>query len=299
MIMKHSNRREFLKSVAMTSAIAAFPSLLFAGEEKIPITKAWQPKPALSSVMFSHLSLEDFCVQAAKLGFKGIDLWGPFGPCTHLLEAEKLGADGFNKLLKKHKLELAVWTTYQSKQNEQGFPAFAEFIGSCGGGVVVRGSTYVSPSKEKLDGAMRLFFEELKPEIELARKHKVKLAIENHAFTILDGLDSFESFTRLNPAPDVVGVAIAPYHLQRCKASVVDVIKASGKQLLFFYAWQLGEGTKQFPGQGPVDFAPWLSALKEQQYQHWMTPFMHGELSNEEMSPLAEKARIHLLSLGS
>ena len=161
---------------------------------------------------------------------------------------------------------------------------------TCGGGVVVRESKYAKVAKDQLEEAMRAFFQELQPEIDLARKHKVKLAIENHGDALLDTIGSMEMFAKLNPAPDMVGIALAPYHVQAIKAPVIDAIRACGGQLLFFYAWQLAGGTKQLPGHGPVDFAPWLQALEEQQFQHWMTPFMHGDLPLGEMAAAVDKA---------
>ena len=284
--LKHPGRRQFLSGVVMTGAALAFRERLFAVEEPT----AWQPKLALSSVMFSGLSVEAFCAQANELGFKGIDLWAPFDKCKHLQEAKDMGAEKFRKLLDRHGLSVGAWTTYSSKTRPAGFPGFADFIGACGGGVVIRGSKYVDPPDGKLEPAMRKFFDELKPEIELARKHKVRLVIENHAYAILNRAKSFEVFTRLNPAPDVVGIAVAPYHLQRCKADVAEVIHTCGKQLLFFYAWQLADGQKQLPGIGPVDFAPWLKALEEIQFKHWMTPFMHGDVAAAEMARAVTKA---------
>lgn len=284
--MKHADRRRFLKGVAMAGATIGFPSL-FSEDEK---GSSWQPRLALSSVMFSGLKLEEFCTQAARLGFKGIDLWAPFGHCRHLEEALQLGVDGFRKLLDKNGLGIGAWTTYRTKVDQRGFPGFAEFIGACGGGVVVRESKYIKVTKDQLEETLRDFFQELQAEIDLARKHKVKLAIENHGNALLDTIESMEMFAKLNPAPDVVGIALAPYHVQAIKAPVTDAIRACGSQLLFFYAWQLADGTKQLPGHGPVDFAPWLQALEQQQFHHWMTPFMHGELPVEEIAAAVEKA---------
>lgn len=284
--MNFSSRRDFLKQAALTGTALASPGILLAESGG----GVWRAKLALSSVMFSGLSLEDLCRQAVRLGFEGIDLWGPFGECRHLEQARDLGSDKFQELLKKHGLKIGAWTTYRTKGHDGGFPAFAGFIGACGGGVVVRESKYGEVAADQLDAALRKFFEELKPEIELARKHKVRLAIENHAHAILDGADSFEAFTRLNPAPDVVGLAVAPYHLQGRKADIPAVVRTCGDQLLFFYAWQRADGTKQLPGHGPIDFASWMQVLAEEGYSHWMTPFMHGELPQAEMAAAVAKA---------
>ncbi|MCH7226382.1 sugar phosphate isomerase/epimerase family protein [Haloferula sp. A504] len=284
--MKHPARREFLKQSAMIAALLGTPGLLRAGGG----TDAWRPRLALSSVMFSDLSLEELCRQAVELGFKGIDLWGPFGDCRHLARARELGVDEFRKLLRAHDLEIGAWTTYRTKGHDEGFPGFAEFIGGCGGGVVVRESKYGSFAADQLDAAMREFFAELRPEIELARKHKVRLAIENHGHALLDSPQSFEAFKRHNPAPDVVGLGVAPYHLQKRKADVSEVIGICGDHLLFFYAWQSAGGTKQLPGHGPADFEPWMRALSAVNYSHWMTPFMHGGLPQDEMAAAVAKA---------
>lgn len=287
--MKNRSRREFISSMAL-----ALPGVMWAAESGAS-PALWKPKQALSSVMFSELSLEEFCALAAKLGFTAIDLWGPFfGKCHHMAEAVKMGPDAFANLLKRHGLKVAAWTTYRVGEFKEGFPAFKDFIGACGGGIVVRESSYDGAEKNKLEESFRRFFGELGPEIEMARKHKVRLAIENHEDAILDTPESFEIFTRLNPSPDVVGVGIAPYHLQKRKADVASVIRGCGRQLLFFYAWQLARGKGQLPGHGPADFTPWLQALAEVGYTQWMVPFMHGELPVDEMTPAIAKAKSYL-----
>lgn len=284
-------RRGFLRTGSGVAAMALLPAR---GGEKDGEDAGWQPRLALSSVMFSELSLEMVCRKAVELGFKGIDLWSPFGKCRHLAEAQELGAEGFRKLLDQHKLEVGAYTTYRTKGHDEGFPGFAKFIGACGGGVVVRESKYGKFAKEELEGVMRTFFEELKPDIDLARKHGVRLAIENHSGAMLDTLESIRLFTKLNPAPEVVGIALAIYHLQARKVPVDEAIRACGKQLLFLYAWQAGRGVAQLPGHGPADFKPWLQVLAQQKYAHWITPFMHGELPVAEMTTAVDKARKNL-----
>lgn len=255
---------------------------------------AWRPRLALSSVMFSELGLEQLCAKAVELGFRGIDLWSPFGKCRHLAEAQEMGAEAFQKLLARHRLELGAWTTYRTKGHDEGFPGYAEFIGACGGGVVVRESKYGKVAREEMEAAMRNFFAELKPEIELARKHGVRLAIENHSGAMLDTLESIRLFTKLNPAPEVLGIALAIYHLQNRKVPVADAMRACGKQLLFLYAWQAKGGVAQLPGHGPADFQPWFAVLAQQRFARWITPFMHGELPVDEMTAALAKSRRYL-----
>jgi len=288
--MLKTRRRDFLGGLTLAGAAMAWPGLLRAA------AAPWKPRLALSSVMFSDLALEAFCAKAAALGFKQIDLWGPFDKCVHMREAVAMGPEKFQALLKQHGLQVGAWTHYAGKDRGRGFPDFAEFIGACGG-IVVRGTEYGNLKQDKLEDAIKAFYDKLAGEIELARKHGVRLALENHSWSLFDREASFEWFDQHNPAPDVVGFAIAPYHLQRGKMDVAAIIRKYGGKTLFFYAWQLAEGTGQLPGHGPVDFTPWLQALAEVGFQHSMTPFMHGELPVEDMSAAVAKSTAYLNQL--
>ena len=104
---------------------------------------------------------------------------------------------------------------------------------------------------------MRAFLEGMKPQAELAEKHRTHLAIENHGASLLDSIDSIRAFVDLNKNPRL-GIALAPFHIQARGESVSEAILAAGQQLLFFYAWQYDPAmsVKQLPGLGPVDCAP-------------------------------------------
>jgi sugar phosphate isomerase/epimerase len=282
------DRRQFLR----TTAAAA---LALAGHARATPTTAWRMRLSFSSVMLAGLPIEEVCERAAKLGFEAIDIWCPFDNCKHLTDVvARLGPDGLKELLAKHKLTLGSFTTYTTKAEAIGFPAYADFIGKCGGGVVVRESQYIDVKPAELTAAMRAFFEKLKPQIEKAAETKVRLAIENHGNALVATPDSFKAFVDLNPAPQHVGLAIAPYHLQNLKASVEDVICTAGSQLLFFYAWQAADGMDQLPGHGPADFVPWLKALADIRYQGFVNPFMHGKPTTGELSAAMIKANAYL-----
>jgi len=281
-------RRHFLR----TTAAAA---LALAGHARATPAAPWRMKIAFSSVMLAGLPIEEVCERAAKLGFEAIDIWCPFDNCKHLADVvARLGPDGLKALLAKHKLTLASFTTYVTKTEAVGFPAYADFIGKFGGGVVVRESQYINVKPGELTALMRSFFEKLKPQIEKAAETKVRLAIENHGDALLNTPDSFKAFVDLNPSPQHVGLGVAPYHLQNIKASVEDVIRIAGSQLLFFYAWQSAAGTKQLPGHGPADFTPWLKALADIRYQGFVNPFMHGHPTPDELSAGLAKSLTYL-----
>ncbi len=246
---------------------------------------------ATSSVMFADLPIEQVCERVARLGFEAIDIWCPFGPCKHLDDVDKrLGAEGLKALLAKSKLNLCAFTVYSI-----GLARYATLIRQFGGGIAVRESQYGKVKPEELTARMRAFFEKLKPEIDLAGECNARLAVENHGDALLDTLDSFKAFIDLNPSPQHVGIALAPYHLQAGKTSVEQVIALCGPQLLFFYAWQDAPDFKQLPGHGPTDFTPWLKALAAINYSHHVTPFMHGHPSADEMEKAVARSRDYLL----
>jgi len=286
-------RRQFIHAAAAPLAALAIPGL--SGLARGAPAPAWRMPLAFSSVMLAELPIEDVCARVAKLGFDAIDIWCPFDRCKHLADVvTRLGPDGLKQLLAKHKLALSSFTTYTTPAEAVGFPAYAEFIGKCGGGLVVRESQYIRVNPQQLTTAMRAFFEALKPQIEQAAQAKVRLVIENHCDALLSTPDSFKAFVDLNPAPLHVGLGIAPHHLQNIQASVAEAIGIAGSQLLFFYAWQMAEGMDQLPGHGPADFLPWLKALAKINYQGYVNPFMHGHQTPEELTAGMAKACAYL-----
>jgi len=282
-----SGRRRFLGGAAAALALAS--------RARAAPPTPWRMRLAFSSVMLAGLPIEEVCARAAKLGFDAIDIWCPFDNCKHLADVvSRLGPEGLKEVLAKHRLELASFTTYTTKMEAIGFPAYADFIGRFGGGVVVRESQYINVKPENLTTAMRAFFEKLKPQIDKAAETKVRLAIENHGNALLGTPDSFKAFVDLNPSPQHVGLAIAPYHLQNIKAPVEEVIRTSGSQLLFFYAWQSAAAMDQLPGHGPADFVPWIKALADIRYQGFINPFMHGHPTPQALSEGIAKACTYL-----
>jgi sugar phosphate isomerase/epimerase len=280
-IDRHRTRREFL------CGAAGWAALLAARAGEAPAVR--RPRLSFSSVMLSGLPIDDVCRRAAALGFEAIDLWGRFDTCEHLVEAERdLGPGGLRETLARHKLELGSFTTYSTKWDRVGFPAYADFIRDVGGGLVVRESTYAKPGADGLAPAMKAFFERLKPQIDLAARSGVVFAIENHRGALFNSLDSFKAFVDLNPDPGRVGIAIAPYHLQSASESVEEAIRIAGGQLRFFYAWQQGAGVNQLPGHGPADVAPWLKALDKAGYAGYVNPFMHGHPGPDELCAAVE-----------
>ena len=284
------SRREFLeKTAAMALAGAAIPGALSAETQKKSPSR-WTMRLSTSSIHFMTLPIEEACARIARLGFEAIDIWSAHAGCPHLDDVQKrLGADGLTRILEKNNLKLFSFSVYRG-----GYARYAELLGQVGGGVAVRGSTRFDKT-QPLTRQMQKFLDSLQPEIELAEKYDSYLAIENHGHALLNTLDSLKAFVELNRSPRV-GIALAPFHVQGLKASVVEAIRIAGPQLFFFYAWQRAS-TKSFdqlPGQGPTDFAPWIAALAEVGYRGYVNPFMHGEKKPDEMSAALTRAKTYL-----
>ena len=248
----------------------------------------WRCRLSTSSILFKGLPIEEACARIAALGFEAVDIWSEYDKCPHLDDAAtRLGPSGLKALLAKTHLRLCAFSIYVG-----GYPKYAELLGGVGGGVAIQGSA--GPCKpEELTAKMRAFLESLKPLIELAEKNNSRLAIENHGNSLLDMPDSFKAFVDLNTSPRV-GLALAPYHVQAGGASVPEVIRICGRQLLFFYAWQNQPETGQLPGIGPTDFKPWLQALAEVKYAGYVNAFMHCHVEPGAMSAALTKSRDYL-----
>lgn len=290
------HRRQFLATAAAATLATGASTAL---ARTIRPTAPWQMKLSTSSLHYRSLSLQEACERIGKLGFAGIDVWSHFewaGPlCEHLEEGvQKMGVEGFAKLLGQHQLALFSASCYSVS-----LPPFLPALGEMGGCVVVRGSGSVTvpgrdPTLAELKQQMRAFLDSLAPELEAAQKHNCVLAIENHSGdSLLNKLDSLKVFVEMNRHPNL-GIALAPYHVQFNQQSVEEAIRVAGDQLKFFYAWQHGEGTQQLPGIGPTDVRPWLRALAEVNYQGYVNPFMHHEPEPDAMDQALAKSRDYL-----
>lgn len=278
-------RRQFFIGSALIS-LSPFLRTIHGGQ-----VKNWKMKLSTSSIHFKSLPIEEACARIAKMGFEAIDIWSAHAGCRHLDDVQKrLGADGLLEILKKNNLKLNAFSVYSG-----GYKKYAELLGKANGGVAIRGSTRKCPPKE-LSSRMKKFIDELKPLVELAEENNSFLAIENHGNRLLHTLDSFKAFIDINTSKHL-GIALAPYHLRAAKESVVEAIRICRDQLFFFYAWQRGRSLEQLPGHGPIDFQPWLKALAEINYKHYVNPFMHKEPKPDIMERALIKSRQYLINL--
>ena len=289
------SRRGFLQQstavLAGAGLVHAFSPRADADEDPAGKKPRWPLRLSTSTVQFGSLPVEKACERIAALGFAAVDFWHAGFGSPHLDEIEKrLGAEGLKELLAKCKLKLYAFTCYNVGAKNV-YARFAELLGKAGGGLAIHEARYGKVNN--LTAEMKALLEELKPELELAEKYNSRIAVENHGGSLLDSKDSFKAFVELNRNPRL-GLALAPYHLQIAGISVEEVIGIAGKQLLFFYAWQHGEGMKQLPGIGPTDFTPWIAALARAGYAEYVNPFMHGHPGPEKMTKALATSRDYL-----
>ena len=282
-------RREFLRRAAggcaglLTSALCAQQGSVAAPD--VP----WLMRLSTSSIHYQTLPIEQACARIAALGFQAIDIWSAHAGCPHLDD---------------------VAQRWAPRDSGRCWPnTNCNFVRSPCTRAAIRGmrncwATWAAPWPcgavpdrvlRRSSARMAEFLESLKPELELAERYQSRLAIENHGQSLLDSLDSLKAFVDLNRSPRL-GVALAPYHVQALGESVEQAIAACGSQLFYFYAWQHGSGTDQLPGLGPTDFTPWLATFAQIDYRGYVNPFMHGELSPDEMSALLARSRDYLIA---
>jgi sugar phosphate isomerase/epimerase len=285
------SRRSFLGFGSALAAGVAGARVLSA-ETRADDSTPWKMRLACSSIAFASLPIEQAVQRIADLGFDAIDIWSAHAGCPHLDDVQnRLGPETLKLLLAKHDLQLYSFSVYRG-----GYPRYAELLGKAGGGVAVHGSGgFKDP--DDLTGSMKHYLEAIKPELELAEKYDSYIAIENHSGrSLLNYMDSIKAFTDLNRHPRL-GIALAPYHVQKNGEAVEEAIKICGNQLFFFYAWQHAPGTGQLPGIGPTDCGPWLDALAQVQFRYPVTPFMHHEPAPDEMAKVLAKSSSYLKSL--
>lgn len=291
------NRRQFLAGAAAAGLSAS--ALLNANLKAAETSAGWKMKLSTSSLHYRSLPLADACQRIGKLGFEGIDIWSHFewaGPlCRHLEEGlEEMGPERLAELLKQCGLSLFAASCYRTPATK-----FAPLLSKLGGCVVVRGSRALQGSPAtvtttELKSQVGAFIESLKPDLDAVGQHQCVLAIENHSgASLLNTLDSIKIFADLNTHP-ALGVALAPYHIQKNNESVEAAIRACGQHLRFFYAWQNAEGIGQLPGIGPADVSGWIKALAEIDYSGYVNVFMHHEPEPDEMGKALETSRAHL-----
>ena len=260
------SRREVCRLLAGGPAALAFAAPCF-GAEKTNQQQPFALRYVLASSMYGKTKLDEILPEVRKAGAERIDLWREHH-ANQREQVEAMGHDRFAELLKQHGVGLGMTTIWRGDLQSE-----MRFIKRFGGQLIVTGFV---PSKSGLGE----FVERLKPAVATAEELGINIGIENHGCNA----DDLRYFGEAANSPNL-GVALAPYWLPQDPQMIARLIEDLGPKLVFFYAWQHGQGCmkklpkaqelEQMPGRGELDFTPLLAALKKINYQGWTEIFMH------------------------
>lgn len=236
----------------------------------------------VASSLYGRLPLSEILPEVRRAGSTVLDIW-PEKHANQREQVEEMGEEAFAALLEQHGVSLGISTRFDlgARRLVEEMP-FAQRFGArlvlCGSG----GPKGLSG--DELRSAVADFAEEMKPHIDAAGQHGLRIAIENHSSALIETPDSMKWLLEFTDSPHL-GIALAPYHLPDDADVVATTIDSLGDGLALFYAWQHGMGCHdplpkeqellQLPGRGSLDFRAPLEALKRIDYTGWTEVFMH------------------------
>jgi sugar phosphate isomerase/epimerase len=274
-----TTRRGFMTALATGAGGLFLPG--FIGDLKI-IKNRLKLKYILGSSMYGNLALSDILPEVQKIGASAIDIW-PMVHGNQREQLEEMGEERFLELLMENKSTLGCITQY--KLGPFNLQEELRLAGRLGCKTIVTGGSGPKGLRgHSLKSAVGDFLEKMKPQIAVAEENGVQIAIENHGNNLIEQPDSLKWLLELRSS-EIIGVALAPYHLAQDEHLISNLIKTLGEGIFMFYAWQHGMGSMtklpkkqellQMPGRGDLDFKPIMKALEEIQYQGWTEIFMH------------------------
>lgn len=270
------SRRGFLKATAsglLATGTAAGPVNAAAN------TDAFALNYILGSPMYGTAPFGEVVAQAKMIGASAIDVW-PRRHANHREQLDALGHETVQRILAEHQVTLGMFTRYDlgPYRLQTEMPVLQRF----GGKLLVCGAG--NTSGDSLKVRVEKFVASMRQHVEAAAEHGIGIGIENHGGSLLSSPDSIRYFADSIKWTNF-GLAMAPYHLPQDPQLIADLIEHLGDKLMFFQAWEHGEGCMkklpkeremlQMPARGPMDFVPILAALKRINYGGWTEVFMH------------------------
>jgi sugar phosphate isomerase/epimerase len=236
------SRRDFIS--ATTGSVALATTLKSAERKVVPFKLRY----VLSTSLYGTLPIADIVPEVHPTGSEALDIWaGRWGNQREQIDA--LGHEAFADLLKKHRARVGTYTCM-----DPGFPESEPHMRTMrkfGGDMIIAGfggggAGAKLPGGDELRRGIRTQIGALKPIIAKAGELNVKLAIENHLGGLLASPESLKILVEEIPEQHV-GVALAPYHLPQDPELLGRLVGDLGERILFFYAWQHGDGSGDIP----------------------------------------------------
>lgn len=273
------SRRDFNRQIAASIGTLALNGAAPQDVLAEDATRGFSLKYILGSPMYGTAPLDGLLPEAGNIDARAIDIW-PRPHANHREQIDQLGFDQVERLLTDHNVQLGMITRYDlgPRRIHEEMPVLSRF----GGKLLVCGAGNSAGDTDK--ERVQKFLTKLRKQVAEAEKHDITIGIENHSGSLLHSPDSLRYFADLIES-EHLGLAMAPYHLPQDPTLIADLIEHFGSKLVFFQAWQHGNGCAkklpkqeellQLPGRGPLDFCPILAALKRIDYQGWTEVFMH------------------------
>lgn len=241
--------------------------------------------------------LDESLRSIAELGFEYVNLWSSAPPlAAHINPGDDVGE--IQRLLRKYGLHPTALTMYGKSQDEMAERIeFAAMLGI---------DTVIFDCEANYGDFISDF---LPPLLELAERHQVKIAVENHLTVPFtedfeeggheeerweEGVDTVEQIKRLVTDVDhpLLGVCLAPPHLWAVEDPISDAVTflMERKKLFFYYVWDIdrayqrgvdglnfGPGENQLPRpDGTLDHRVLLKQLSNVGYQGIASLKCHG-----------------------
>lgn len=281
------NRREFCRA-SLAAGTFGLPAVSFcAALEQETDQNSTTPSPfklnyIVASCMYGTASLSEILPEVHKTGARHIELWAkPHG--SQREEVDELGVEAVDELLRSHDVQLGSMTCFKyGIFNMQSEMQLAQRLG--GDLVICNSGGPKNLSGPELKREVRKFAEKLKPHLDVAGEHGIRVGIENHSGGLINTPASIRFLFELVDHA-ACGLAMAPYHLPQDPSVIAKLIEGLDDRLLHIQAWEHGMGcmTKlpkeqellQLPHRGPLDWNPILQALKKIDYTGRTEIFMH------------------------
>ena len=276
-------------------------------------------KLAFSSNAYMHFSIEDTIRKISELGYTGIEILAdvPHAWPAGLLEERK---QSIRDHLEKHGLEIANinafmmnavadprqpywhpgWTDpdphYRAIRREHTKRALqlAADIGAPNvttepGGFLLEGQTWT-------DGA-KIFYEEFMPCVELAEELKVKLLIEPEPELLIEKFDQYLEFTA-NIDSAMIGLNFDVGHAFCVNEDPQDWVAKMAEHTVHYHFEDIADTRVHqhlIPGHGAIDFKATIDAIKETNYDGWLTVELYPYIENPDDA--ARQAKEYLSAL--
>jgi sugar phosphate isomerase/epimerase len=142
--------------------------------------------------------------------------------------------------------------------------------------------------------ALRLFVEMIKPVAEHAEKEGVLLLVEPEPGLLIETAEQFLEFIRHIDSP-AVGMNFDIGHAYCVKDEPAETIPKMAKYIRHFHLEDIAATRVHHhlvPGEGAIDFAPVLRAIRAMNYQGWVTVELYPYVDDPDQAARTALARV-------